>query len=236
MIERYQYSEEGTIHHMMCDLSLIESAPDESKPILLWINIKYPTIDEPIEDLTAKLIGSLDATFVARKSEDEWIEFFFYASSAKGFENIAKEIVSGYEYDMGSFKDHKWSLYLDKLYPDSYQLILIQNQKIFAELSKEGDDFSIAREIEFYLSFQTPTSRDRAIEQIRGSSELKIADTIESDGDYSYSLIATIVASLDSELIDELSSMLYEIALGSHAIYEGWSTVLGRDYLALEDL
>lgn len=234
MIEKFKYSLDGMDYDLAIDLSKADSTPDENRAVVLWLNLKSDIIDETIESLTDALADALkkelDADFVARKSDDGWLSFYFYAPHAKRYENIARDIIAkygNYEYDLGSFRDSKWSLYFDELYPDSYQLISIQNHYIITELIGEGDDLSVPREIEFYMMFQTPTSRERTIKTLEPYGFM-LSDTPEGEGDYPYVAVLTIESSLDSDKITQLTNTLYEVSINNHALYEGWSTVLGN--------
>ena len=135
MVEFYEMrDDENTPFRCEVELDLLDDAPLEDKPLLLWFFVKT---DEPQgerftafrEDLENTLTESLNAVFAGTFTKDGWVEFYFYADSAKRFENLTSEVLArhgNYPYERGSSRDSKWEMYLERLYPDGYALLRIQ--------------------------------------------------------------------------------------------------------------
>ncbi|MDD2368922.1 MAG: DUF695 domain-containing protein [Sulfuricurvum sp.] len=235
MVEFYELLDDENIPYR-CDveLDLIEEAPQEYRPSLLWLFVKADTVTESLEsftqDLSSSLNTSLDAVFAGRVMKEGWAEFYFYAPQSKRFENISSDVMNrhgGYVYERGSSRDGKWEMYIDNLYPDAYGLLSIQNRHTIDALVEAGDDLSIPREVEHYLFFQTKSSMERAVSQL-ASHGFEVKEYVNDDeSDYGYGVVLVKLEAITSEIVEETTTSLYESAMQEHGLYEGWSTVLG---------
>src|SRR5512135_3501590 len=80
------------------ELDLMDDAPLEDKPWLLWFFVKS---DEPQgerfrafrEDLQNSLTAELDAVFAGTVIKEGWVEFYFYAPEPKRFENLTADVM-----------------------------------------------------------------------------------------------------------------------------------------------
>lgn len=238
MIEFYELLDDENIPYR-CDveLDLIDDAPQEDRPWLLWLFVKADTFSDTLEAFTRDLSGalktSLDAEFAGRVIKEGWAELYYYAPSAKRFENISSEVMNahgGFAYERGSSKDTKWDMYLNNLYPDAYGLLSIQNRHTIQSLVDAGDNLNLSREVEHYLFFQTKTSLQRAISHLE-SHGYKVKEEVHDDeSDYAYGVVLTKIEAITPEIVDETTTSLYESAMQEHGIYEGWSTVLAEEY------
>jgi len=234
MIEFYELLDDENIPYR-CDveLDLIEEAPQEERPWLLWLFVKADSVTETLELFTKELITALtsvDALFAGRVMKEGWAEFYFYAPQSKRFENISSDVMSahgGFVYERGSSKDAKWEMYRDNLYPDPYGLLSIQNRHTIAALLDAGDDLSLIREVEHYLFFQTKTSMERSVSQL-ASHGYSVKEYVNDDeSDYAYGVVLIKKEAITPEIVEETTTSLYESAMQEHGMYEGWSTVLG---------
>ncbi|MDD2951223.1 MAG: DUF695 domain-containing protein [Sulfuricurvum sp.] len=235
MVEFYELLDDENIPYR-CDveLDLIEEAPQEYRPSLLWLFVKADTVTESLEsftqDLSSSLNTSLDAVFAGRVMKEGWAEFYFYAPQSKRFENISSDVMNrhgGYVYERGSSRDGKWEMYIDNLYPDAYGLLSIQNRHTIDALVEAGDDLSIPREVEHYLFFQTKSSMERAVSQL-ASHGFEVKEYVNDDeSDYGYGVVLVKLEAITSDIVEETTTSLYESAMQEHGLYEGWSTVLG---------
>lgn len=234
MVEFYELLDDENIPYR-CDveLDLIEEAPQEYRPMLLWLFIKAESITGELESFTedfkTTLNTSLDAVFAGRVMKEGWAEFYFYAPQSKRFENISSDVMNrhgGYVYERGSSRDGKWEMYIENLYPDAYGLLSIQNRHTLSALIEAGDDLSIPREVEHYLFFQTKSSLDRTVSQLASHGfELKEFVT-DDESDYAYGVVLVKNEQITPVVVEETTTSLYESAMQEHGHYEGWSTVL----------
>jgi len=235
MIEFYELLDDENVPYR-CDieLDLIEEAPQEERPWLLWLFVKADIVTETLEafstDLMATLNTSLDAIFAGRVMKEGWAEFYFYAPQSKRFENISSEVMNrhgGFVYERGSSKDTKWEMYSDNLYPDAYGLLSIQNRHTIDALVEAGDDLTLPREVEHYLFFQTKSSMERSVAQLASHGYSVKEYVTDDESDYAYGVVLLKIEAITPDAVEETTTSLYESAIQEHGLYEGWSTVLG---------
>jgi len=238
MIEFYNLCDaENGDTRIEVDLSLTDEAPDQERPWLLWLFVKVPDGTDMSfvtfrDDLIHTLHTQIDALYAGTITKDGWSELYFYGSTSKKFENLTSEVMSrhnSYPYERGSSKDTKWEMYLEKLYPEPYVLIMIQNRETIAALIAAGDDLSVSRDVEHYLFFQTPTALDRFANSMQNQGYSIKEHMNDPESDYSHGVTLVKNECITPEQVDESTSMLFELVLQEHGIYEGWSTVLGGE-------
>lgn len=235
MIEFYEMRDDENIpFRCEVELSLMDDAPIEEKPWLLWFFVKN---DEPFsqefiafkEDLQKTLAEELDALFAGLIIKEGWVEFYFYAPDAKRFENLTADVMKrhgGFAYERGASKDTKWEMYLERLYPDGYAALRIQNRHTMEALVEAGDDLTLPREVEHYLFFQTKSAQERAAAFLSAHGfDLKEA-VRDDESDFSYGAVLTKIEPITAEIVEETTALLYDTSLQEHGHYEGWSTVL----------
>lgn len=236
MIEFYEFTdEEGCEARCEVDLSLFDDAPQANKPYLLWLFVKNSNpLDAKFiafrDDLINTLKTQLDASYAGTISKDGWCELYFYASSPKVFENLVTDTMGrhqSYPNERANARDSKWEMYLERLYPDPYVMLTIQNRHTIEALLEAGDDLSLEREVEHYFYFQTKSALERFLQSLipYGFSLKEYVE--DNDSDHTYGAIVIKTESITQEQVKETTLMLYDAVLQEHGIYEGWSTVLG---------
>lgn len=236
MIEFYEFTdEEGCEARCEVDLSLFDDAPQAHKPYLLWLFVKNSNpLDENFiafrDDLIDTLKTKLDASYAGTIAKDGWCELYFYAPSPKVFENLSAQVMGrhhSYAYERATARDGKWEMYLERLYPDPYVMLTIQNRHTIEALLEAGDDLCLEREVEHYFYFQTKSALDRFLQSLipYGFSLKEYVE--DNDSDHTYGAIVIKTESIMPEQVKETTLMLYDAVLQEHGIYEGWSTVLG---------
>jgi regulator of RNase E activity RraB len=236
MIEFYEFTdEEGLDARCEVDLSLYEDAPQADKPYVLWLFVKNrDPLDPQFIDFRTDLIETLKlelgAVYTGTISRDGWCELYFYAASPKVFENLVSGTMGrhcSYAHEMASSRDSKWELYLERLYPDPYVALTIQNRQTIDALLEAGDDLLLEREVEHYFYFQTKSTLERFLQSL-SSHGFALKEYIEdNDSDYTYGAIVIKTQSITREQVKETTLMLYDAVLQEHGNYEGWSTILG---------
>jgi len=223
------------------DLHLFEEAPQRERPWLMWVFVKFrsPTpqgwcgeeeaesINAMRNDLVAELEKSIDGCYAGTRANDGWMEIYFYAPSAKGFEPSAASVMKEhaiYAYEAGSARDAKWEHYLNELYPEPFYMLQMQSRHTIEVLLDEGDDLCKEREVEHYFFFQTTSSRERFTEAM---TTFECKELIEEEqSDYAYGVTLAKSHALDEKTLDDISYELFGAAMKEHGSYEGWSTVL----------
>lgn len=236
MIEFYELQdEEGVGYRCEVNLALFDDAPQMERPWLLWLFVKVSDpLDTPFIDFRTDLMNALHeqlgALYAGTIAKEGWCELYFYASTSKGFENLTSDVMGrhgSYAYERGSSKDTKWEMYLERLYPDPYAALTIQNRHTIDALLEAGDDLSIEREVEHYFYFQTSSARERFVQSLIPHGFSLKEDITDDESDYAYGSVIIKTESITPAQVEETTSMLYDAVLQEHGHYEGWSTVLG---------
>ncbi len=235
MVEYYELIDDENIPYR-CDveLDLIDEAPQEERSWLLWLFVKS---SDPLsasfsaftEDLKNTLNASLGALYAGTITKEGWVEFYFYASEGKRFENLSSDVMTrhgGFAYERGTSRDTKWEMYLERLYPDAYAMLRIQNRHTIEALEEAGDDLTIARDVEHYLFFQTKSSMERAVSSLQALGFALKEEVGDDESDYAYGAVLTKNEPVTHEQVEESTALLFDAALEQHGQYEGWSTVL----------
>jgi regulator of RNase E activity RraB len=235
MIEYYEQREdEEQSSRIEVDLSLVDNAPDLERAWLLWLFVKVESSEDAAfinfrNDLIDTLYSSLDALYAGTIAKEGWCELYFYAATSKKFENLTADVMArhnSYPYERGSSKDTKWEMYQERLYPEPFEIISIQNRHTIAALLEEGDDLTLPREVEHYFFFQTPTALER-FENFMMTYGFTTKEHLNDDeSDYAYGITLIKTEAITPEQVHETTSMLYELVMQEHGHYEGWSTVL----------
>ncbi|MEA2112166.1 MAG: DUF695 domain-containing protein [Campylobacterota bacterium] len=202
---------------------------------VLWIFLKIregsadelTLLLELLEELNSSLKEKLEATLAGYRVVDGWFEIYFYAYSAKKFENITASVVgSKYSYEVGSYKDTKYKLYFDELYPDEMQFLQIRNSDIISSLHAAGDNHEAIREVEHYLFFPTKSNAQRAISKAQSLEFTCKEELVDDESELRHAIVLTQVHSVTPEVVDTITKELMQLAMDEHGLYEGWSTTL----------
>lgn len=158
------------------DLGIHASAPDSSRPHLLWVWLYFKTprpdglsdrseFDAPIDvegKITDILSQRFDALLSGRITTAGRREFYYYGSRAAGLEaalrGASNEFLS-YKFDCGSKHDPEWTQYLDLLYPSEEQLECMKNRSVLDVLEKKGDRLRSPRDVSHWISFNSSADR-----------------------------------------------------------------------------
>ncbi len=188
----------------------------------------YEEFLETKESLIIALEHEEKAKFVGMRVVDGWSELYFYTRDSKGYDNLVSKILtpSAYQYESHIVKDSKWDFHYKNLLPTEEELAHIQSEKIIFLLKEEGDDIEIARDVEHYLSFQTPTQKEKFIQTLDRSFVFK--DEIEHE-DFENAIAILHHQKVTSSEMKKVVHKLFELLQPYQGYYEGWSTVLAQE-------
>jgi len=189
----------------------------------------YEDFLETKESLIIALEHSQKAKYVGMRGVDGWSEIYFYADSAKELDTIVAKMLkpSEYLYESNVVKDSKWDFHYKNLLPNALELAHIQSEKIIALLQEEGDDLTVVRPVEHYLSFTTPTQKNRFINHLNIDG-FTLKDEIESD-EFAHGIALVKEHNVTSDALKENVALLFEAVQKEQGFYEGWSTVLAQE-------
>jgi len=207
----------------------------ELNPWLFSVFIKYDSYNEEDgldeffetkESLIISLEHSKKAVYVGNRIVREWSEIYFYSEDSKGLEAIASDILktSKYIYECNVVRDNKWEFFDYNIFPNDLELSFMQSQKIIEHLEDEGDNISVARVVEHYASFDTPTQRDRFVKSALDIG-FEFKDEISSE-EFDFGIALTKKHNLTMDELKIIITPLLELIKHEHGEYELWSTTL----------
>ena len=203
---------------------------------LFSVFIKYDGLDDASEsfeeflETKESLIIAIEyedkAKYIGSRIVDGWSEFYFCASSAKELNTMVTAMLkdTGYVYESNIIKDKKWNFYETQLFPTELELAHVQSEKIIFLLEEEGEDLSIKRDVEHYVSFTTPTQKNRFLNTLNLEGFTFKDDIGVEDFEHGVALIKNHAVTPDE--VEKNVNVLYEAVKLNQGFYEGWSTVL----------
>ncbi|MDQ7046019.1 MAG: ribonuclease E inhibitor RraB [Sulfurimonas sp.] len=188
--------------------------------------LKYEEFLEIKESLIIAVEYEGKAKYIGSRIIDGWSEFYFCASSAKELNPLVTSMLkdTGYAYESNIIKDRKWNFYETVLFPTELEQIHMQSEKIIFLLQEEEDDVSISRDVEHYVSFTTPTQKDKFLVALNLEGFSYKDDISNEEFENGVALIKN--HSVSSKVVEEIINALFVIIKEHHGYYEGWSTSL----------
>ena len=227
MREYFEREVEGSVVGIEVDMSAYGYSQKFS--YLLSVFVKSELLDETKEELIAALEADERAKFVALRVVDGWSELYFYTRDSKGFTPLISAVLKkgNYPYESSVVKDLKWDFHFKNLMPSALELAHVESHKIIEMLQEEGDDLSQERPVEHYLSFETPTQKERFIDSCKIEGFV-FKDEIESDS-FENGIAMLKTHAVTPEVLKTLVEEIFEALGVTQGYYEGWSTILAKD-------
>lgn len=234
MREVFQRVEDSDVVNIEVDMDALEFK--DSCSWLFSVFIKYDAFNEDLdgfeefletkESLIIALAYEDSARYVGSRVVDGWTELYFYAPSSKELSSMVSAILkpTGYIYESNVVKDTKWDFHFSQLSPTEVELCHIQSANIINQLQEEGDEVSISREVEHYISFETPTQKNKFINtlEIDGFS---FKDDIATD-EFEHGVALVKEHAISYEEVKKVVDELFVEIKKENGYYEGWSTTL----------
>lgn len=234
MREIFQRVEDSGVVNIEVDVDALEFK--DSSPWLFSVFIKYDISDENLdgfeefletkESLIIALAYEDRARYVGSRVVDGWSEFYFYAPFSKELDSMVSAILkpTGYIFESNVVRDAKWGFYLSQLSPTELEHHHILSAKIINQLKEEGDDLTVPRDVEHYVSFETPTQKNRFINtlEIEGFS---FKDDIATD-EFEHGIALVKKHSISYDEVKKVVDELFIEIKKENGYYEGWSTTL----------
>ncbi|WP_297484090.1 DUF695 domain-containing protein [Sulfurimonas sp.] len=166
------------------------------------------------------------AKYVGSRVVDGWNELYFYAENAKSLNAVVSKMLSnsGYVYESSVVKDTKWNFHYKNLIPSALESAHIQSEKIIFMLQEEEDDLEVPRLVEHYVSFTTPTQKEKFLELLP-FEDFSFKDEISSE-DFENGLALVKEHAVTEEEVHKNVEQLFEALKTEQGFYEGWSTTL----------
>jgi len=234
MREVFQRLEDGAT--VFYDVEMDAGAYKDENPWLFSVFIKFDSCDETQDgfeeflEIKESIIIALEfeskVHYVGSRVVDGWNELYFYSSDSKELNSMSTAILkeSNYVYESNVVKDKKWNLYETQLFPTELEQHNMQTAKTIFLLEEEGDDLGSLRDVEHYVSFETPTQKNRFINTLNIEG-FHFKDEISSDEfQHGVALVKNHAVTYDE--VTKVVAELFEFIKKENAYYEGWSTTL----------
>jgi len=218
------------------EIEMQASRYKDEYPWLFSVFVKYDGLDDSsqsyeefLETKESLIIGieyEDKAKYLGSRIIDGWSEFYFCASSAKDLNTMVTAMLkdSGYAYESNIIKDKKWNFYETQLFPTALELAHIQSAKIIFLLEEEGDNLNSVRTVEHYLSFETPTAKNRFINTL-ALDGFSFKDDIDTD-EFQHAVALVKEHTVTQDEVKKVVAELFEAVGKEGGFYEGWSTTL----------
>jgi len=143
---------------------LMDDAPQHKRQIMMWIWIE---LDKPVtmeckpkfsdsyyvlENLLREHLHMvLDLEYCGSIIQEDGASFYYYGSTARGFDKTVQTLLGESGFESGSMKDKHWEQYIHGLYPDDLNLQLMEDAEIIENLEKSGDNLLCKRDVEYFF-------------------------------------------------------------------------------------
>jgi len=206
---------------------------------LLSVFIKFDACDEKREgyeeflDTKESLIIGLEhderAKYVGLRVVDGWSELYFYASNPKGLDATVAAVLrpANYMFETSVVRDVKWDFHYRNLSPNELELCHLQSEKIIFLLQEEGDNLEMPRDVEHYISFETPTQKNRFLNDLELEG-FRFKDEISSD-EFANGIALVKRHAVTLEEVKKVVNELFRAIKKEQGYYEGWSTLLAQE-------
>ena len=217
----------------------VDLEAEESKknfPWLLSVFIQYDGLDstkngyeeflENKESLIIALAYEERAKYVGSRVVDGWSELYFYANDSKELVTMVSAILKSTNYvnESNVVKDAKWNFHYKNLIPTELELIHLQSEKIIFLLEEEGEDLTIPRDVEHYVSFETPTQKNKFLNSLELDG-FSFKDELDSE-EFEHGIVLLKNHSVTYEVVKNVVEELFVEIKKIKGFYEGWSTTL----------
>ena len=233
----FQRVEDGEIINIEVDVDAVERKDD--CPWLFSAFIKHGIVDEneqnyeefleTKESLIIALAYDDTARYVGSRVIDGWSELYFYAPLSKELNSMVSAVLkpTGYVYESNVVRDSKWDFYLSQLSPSELEYHHIISAKIINQLQEEGDSLEIAREVEHYVSFETPTQKNRFVNNLNINGFAYKDDIATDEFEHGVALVKNQPITYDD--MKQTVEQLFTEIKKERGFYEGWSTLLAKE-------
>ena len=207
-----------------------------NNPWLFSVFIKYDGVNDFSEayeeflETKESLIIAIEyedkAHYLGSRIVDGWTEFYFCASTSKELNPMVTSILkdTGYSYESNIIKDKKWNFFELQLFPTELEFIHIQSDKIIFLLEEEGEDLESSRDVEHYISFLTPTQKNRFLNTLAVDG-FSFKDDLATD-EFEHGVALVKNHAVTTDVVKSVINELYVKIKKDQGFYEGWSTTL----------
>lgn len=130
----------------------------------------------------------------------------------------------GYKHTITIRKDQNWEAYLTFLYPNLESYEYMTNEKVVLNLTKEGDDLTMPRQVDHWVYFKTEVDRNAFISFALNEKFKVESKNFLKDGHLKYQLQISRTDNVDMKSITAITMQLRKKAKELNGEYDGWET------------
>jgi regulator of RNase E activity RraB len=224
------------------DLGLRPSAPDTSRPHLIWVWVplrnhredgmtsgeEFPTLGAIEDTLTPVLEREFGAILAGRITGSGRREFYFYSRSAAELEEVIAKVFADYPDYMPEFGDQPdpaWSQYLGLLYPSAQQLQLMKNREVITALANAGDVLTTIRPISHFLYFANVADLEIVAGDLeRGGFRRDYVADPDMNAPFPFGLHLVRDDVAEQDAVDDAVLQILAALEGRAGDYDGWES------------
>ncbi len=223
-------------NELIIEIDLEADECKDNSPWLLSVFIQYDGLNETKEgyeeflenkeSLIIALAYEERARYVGSRVIDGWSELYFYAQDSKELDTMAGAILKSTNYvnESNVIKDKKWNFHHKNLVPTELELVHMQSSKIIFLLEEENEDLTISRDVEHYISFETPTQKNRFLNTLELDG-FSFKDDLDSE-EFEYGIVLIKNHAVTGDEVKKVVDKLFVEIKKANGYYEGWSTTL----------
>lgn len=231
---------------ILVDLGLSSVAPVDSFSTLLTFTTyfnqpnedgltsesEYEVINQIEDDLIELLTSNSNIIYTGRIKFSGKMYSYFYFETHLDFEKYISELkakYSEYKFEYSIKDDANWSTYFEVLYPSTFEMQIIQNGKVIANLEVNGDLVEKERPVDHWIYFKNLTDRENFLDKINGLG-FEIVEKEETNSEeLPFSLQLSRVDKVDYESVNEYVLFLWQKAQEFNGEYDGWETLVVKE-------
>jgi uncharacterized protein (TIGR01619 family) len=229
------------VSSIFLNLDLRKSAPDATKPWLLWVWVyfrhprpdglssreEFDTLSALEDTLTTAIEQHCQATMCGQITTDGRREVYFYASQPQYFEEEVKRSLAQfelYEFDCNKQQDPAWNQYLNVLYPSEEDIERIKNREVLSVLERHGDTLGSPRDILHWAYFKTVDDRSDFRNSAQALGYRTDSESQLKEKDCPYGICIGKQQDMESDALDRAVIELFRAAKRANGEYDGWES------------
>lgn len=185
-----------------------------------------------VEDALSDAVEELGSVIgVGRTTTCGHRTFYFYTADGAATEDRLTQAMTPfaeYEFKVGFQDDPQWSIYTEFLYPNDFQMKLIQNGRVLRQLEEAGDKFDIPRHVTHWIYFASAAGRTQFWQAVEPEGFELVEQHDQAEGERPFALSVRNTTTIDFPTIFEFVMGLSGLAEDCQGEYDGWETSVER--------
>lgn len=190
---------------------------------------EYPILCTMEDRLVEAVKNKIKGIQVGRVTGGGLRDYLFYVPTTSGVSQAIEEAMSefDYNYKVNQQEEVKWETYWEFLYPNPWQINMIENRHLVEHLVSQGDDSEQVRPVDHYAYLPTEEKAKILADDVAGWGEdWKVEGITFKEEDETWQIHAICQQKTDLITVNQRSGRLFEEAYHLAGQYDGWGTVI----------